>query len=113
MKNYVQDGQVIDFVVTSNTVSGRAYFINDIVVVACASVTASPAKPARCPMLIYGVVELPKNPSEVFVQGQVVYWDNINSRLTLNASGTKRCGFSAEPAASGDANCRVYIYALS
>ncbi len=114
MKNYVQDGQIIDFTVTSSKVGGQAYYINDIVVVALQSVTASPAKPAKCPMLIYGVVELPKNPSEVFAQGQVLYWGDTNKRLTLsNTFPNKRCGFSAEPALSGDANCRIYIYALS
>jgi len=113
MKNYVQDGQFIDFVMTSSTVAGTAYYINDIVVVAAASVVASPAKPARCPMLTYGVVELPKNSPEVFVQGQVLYWDNTNKRLTLVSSSNKRCGFSSEPALAGDNTCRVYIYALA
>jgi len=109
MKNYIQDGQIIDFIATSNFVSGTAYSINDIVVVAMQTVAAG----KRCPMLCSGVVELPKNPSETFLQGQLLYWDDTNKRLTRTASSNKRCGFSAEPAASGDMNCRIYLYALS
>ena len=109
MKNYIQDGQIIDFIAPSNTVAGTAYLINDIVVVAMLTVPAG----QRCPMLCSGVVELPKNPSDTFQQGDLLYWDNTNKRLTRTQSGNKRCGFSAEPAASGDVNCRVYIYALS
>ena len=113
MKNYIQDGQVIDFLVTSNTVGGQAYYINDIVVVACLSVAATPAAPKRCPMLIYGVVELDKALGETFSQGQVLYWNDSLKKLTRNVTGNKRCGFSAEPASSTDANCRIYLYALS
>ena len=109
MKNYIQDGQIIDFIATTNTVAGQAYYINDIVVVAMLTVKAG----QRCPMLCNGVVELPKAPSETFLQGQILYWDNVAKRLTLNSSGTKRCGFTAEPASFGDTNCRIYLYALS
>jgi predicted RecA/RadA family phage recombinase len=109
VKNYIQDGQVIDFVLAFDVIGGTAYYINDIVVVAVQSVKAG----KRAPMLCSGVVELPKNPGEAFLQGQATYWDGVNKRLTLNPSGTKRCGFTAEPALAGDANVRIFLYALS
>lgn len=113
MRNYIQPGEMIDFTITFNATAGIAYYINDVVVVAQATVAASPGKPAKCPMLNYGVCELPKNPVEIFFSGQFVYWDNTNKRLTLSSAGNKRIGFSVEPAASGDANCRAFISANS
>jgi predicted RecA/RadA family phage recombinase len=58
---------------------------------------------------IEDVHTLTKNTGEAFTQGQILYWDATNKRLTGTATANTRAGRASEPAASAatSANCSI------
>lgn len=109
MKNFRGEGEAVDMVVTFNCVGGNVYIVNDIVAIASRSSLAN----QKATFKIYGVFEVPKNPSEAMLPGQAVYWDAVNNRLTKTVGSNKKFGFTVESAQIGDPNVIAYLYALS
>ena len=69
-KNYIQDGNVIDFTAGATTVSGQVVVVGSIVGIAAADV----ANGKVGPLIVKGVVEIPAATAEITV-GAAVYWD--------------------------------------
>jgi predicted RecA/RadA family phage recombinase len=113
MKNFISEGQSIPMLVTSSTISGLCYIVNDIALIAQASIVATAQSPQICPMLTYGCIELPKSSGMVIQAGQQAYWDNTAKVVTKTASGNKRVGYFVLDAAAGETLARLYFYALS
>ena len=109
MKNYRGDGETVDMTLGFDVTGGVAYIIQDIVAVAVQTVKAG----KRAPMLMMGMVEMPKKPTDVMPPGKAVYWDNTNKYLTTTSSSNKKFGYTVESAASGDTTVTAYLYALS
>jgi predicted RecA/RadA family phage recombinase len=60
-----------------------------------------------------GVFNLACLSTDVVAQGDVVYWDATESRLTTTASTHKCAGYAAAPSANGVATCDVKLNAFT
>jgi predicted RecA/RadA family phage recombinase len=98
MKNYVQPGEVLEYTApTGGVVSGSAYKIGQILVVATVSVAAG----EKFSALTEGVVELNKLDAEAWSEGWPIYWDPSPGHATsVTTSGTHLIGTAARLAAS-------------
>jgi predicted RecA/RadA family phage recombinase len=73
MQNFVKPGKVMTFTAPDGgVVSGTAYLIGSLLVVACASADAG----AEFEGMAEGVFTLPKPGSQEWTEGQKIYWDN-------------------------------------
>lgn len=110
MKNYVQPGDILTLTAPSGgVVSGTAYLIGAILVVAAVTAAESESFAAKTA----GVFTLPKTTSEAWTEGAKLYWNNTTKKLTTTASGNTLVGVAASAAASADTtgNCRLGIVA--
>lgn len=106
MKNYVQKGYSLPFVApVGGVVSGSAYLIQALLVVATVSVAAA----EEFEGVIEGVFELPKDNTVAAAQGQKAYWNNTAKNLTTAASGNTLVGVFAKAALSADEACSVRL----
>jgi len=97
MKNFVQEGHVLDYTPGGNVASGAVVVIGVRVGVAVADIAANATGALR----VRGVVELAKLSSDTPAQGALLYWDAANSRLTTTASGNTLAGYAAKAAGNG------------
>lgn len=109
MKNYLGEGDVVDMVLAFPVTAGVCYKVNDIVAVAAANAPAG----VKAPMVLMGLLQMPKKPGEAMLAGQSIYWDDVNKYLTVTAGALKRFGFTVVAAAAADATVTAYLYALS
>jgi predicted RecA/RadA family phage recombinase len=73
MQNYKQPGDILTFTApTGGVVSGTAYLIGALLVVAQASADAG----AEFEGLVEGVLTLPKPGSQAWAEGQKIYWND-------------------------------------
>jgi len=88
-------------------VSGTAYKIGQILVVATATVAATLPFEGK----VTGVFELPKTTGQVWAEGDLLYWDDTTKKLTdVVAGGDLLAGCAANPGAASGAtvgNCRM------
>lgn len=96
MKNFVQNGDRIQFVAGAATASGAGVKIGVRVGVAVGDV----ANGATGVAAMEGVFTLPKLSTDVVAIGVLLYWDDTNKRLTVTASGNTQAGY-AQSAAGG------------
>ena len=84
MNNYVKPGEIVTFTPpVGGVVSGPAYLITDLFVVATGTVTAAEALAGtKAEGLVEGVVTLPKVTSETWVEGAPIYWDVAEAKCT-------------------------------
>jgi predicted RecA/RadA family phage recombinase len=106
MKNYVEPGEVLQLTAPAGgVVSGTAYLIGALVVVA----TVTAAATAKFSAFVGpGVVELPKA-TGALTEGQKIYWDNTAKNVTGTLTANTLIGVVALPAASGDATAWVRL----
>lgn len=91
MRNYKQPGDVLTFTAPAGgVVSGGAYKIGQIVVVAAGDAIAGAPFSGKTT----GVFELPKDVADATTEGQLLYWDAGNARVTTVATGSLLCGVS-------------------
>ena len=108
-KNYVQEGDVIDYVNASGSTitSGTAVLIGVRLGVALADI----ANGATGSVQVEGVFTVPKLGTDVVAAGALLYWDNTNKRLTTTASGNTLSGFAVAAAGSGVTAVNIKINA--
>jgi len=108
-KNYVQEGDVIDYVNASGSTitSGTAVLIGARLGVALADI----ANGATGSVQVEGVFTVPKLGTDVVAAGALLYWDNTNKRLTTTASGNTLSGFAVAAAGSGVTAVNIKINA--
>lgn len=104
---YIQEGRVLDHTPGSALAVNDVIVIGDRVAVALNAIAAG----ATGPVAVEGVFELTKLGTDTIDQGQVVYWDAGNSRITETASTHKVAGFAVEAAGSGVTTCKVKLNA--
>jgi predicted RecA/RadA family phage recombinase len=91
MNNYIQPGNVIDFVAAAALESGDPVLIGSRLGVCVADVASGSTGAAQ----IDGVFELPATTGETWTQGDDVYWNSSTSKLTTAGTGsTKRVAFA-------------------
>lgn len=54
-------------------------------------------------------VEMDVLSTDTFTEGDVVYWDNTNSRLTSTSTSNTKCGMALASKASGVATMRIQL----
>lgn len=105
MKNYVQSGDVLTVTAPAAVVSGQAFLVGSLLVVAQTdAATATSVAVVTC-----GVFDLPKLSTQAWAEGARVYWDDGNSRLTTVASGNTLVGVAASAAANPSPTGRVRL----
>lgn len=102
MKNAVESGEVLTLTAPSGgVVSGRAYKIGSLIVVA--TVTADQTLPFAA--VVQGVVSHAKTSAQAWTEGEKLYWDNSGHVFTATSSGNTLCGVAAaaadNPSATG------------
>jgi predicted RecA/RadA family phage recombinase len=99
MKNFIQDGQHLDYASTAAVVSGQAILIGTKIGVAMKDYAANELGIYR----VTGVIELPKKAADAPAVGAALYWDNTNKYLTVTASGNTYAGWAFAAAAGAAA----------
>src|SRR5688572_23834561 len=99
MQNYVQPGETIPLTAPSGgVVSGTAYKIGSLIIVALVSV----AQTVRFSAMTRGVAELPKATGQTWSEGEKLYWDDSAKKFTTTSSGNTLAGCAVAAALSGD-----------
>lgn len=104
-KNYVQDGDVLDYTPGTAVASGAMVVYGTKVGVALADIAAN----ATGPLAVSDVFTLPKLSTDVIAVGAAVYWDNTNKRITVTSAGNTYAGYATTAAGNGVATCTVNI----
>ena len=89
MKTFIQPGQTVTLVAPNDVVSGACLKVGAIVGVAASDAPAG----AKVEVMLTGVHDLAKAPSQAWTVGAKVYWDDTNKVTTTTAT----------PAAAGSA----------
>jgi predicted RecA/RadA family phage recombinase len=97
MKNFIQAGEVLDYTPGAAVVSGAVAVIGARIGIVVADIPAGVTGALR----VKGVVELAKLGTDNVAQGEVLYWDATNSRLTKTAGSNVLAGYAARPAGNG------------
>jgi predicted RecA/RadA family phage recombinase len=97
MKNYVKEGNVINFAHTSAVTSGQPLKIGMFLAVALGAYGAN----VSGAYAIKGVYNITKLTTDVVTAGALLYWDNGNSRLTLTATANMAAGRAMAAAGNG------------
>jgi len=105
MKNFIQNGDVLDLTAPYDVASGAGFLIGSLFAVA---VTAA-ASGAPVEGKTNGVYDLKYTVAAAAAVGDTVYWDDTAKNVTKTASTNKKIGVCAKAAASGDATMRVKL----
>ena len=106
MNNYIAPGEVLELTAPSGgVVSGTAYKIGDLVIVA----TVTAAQTVKFSALTCGVVEHAKVSAQAWAEGVKIYWDNGTDLFTTTAGGNTLAGVAAEAAANPTATGKVRL----
>ncbi|AWL04293.1 DUF2190 family protein [Massilia oculi] len=108
-KNYVQEGDVLDYTTGTDPVaSGLMVTMGKRVGIALGDIPAH----STGSVAVTGVWNVAKVPTEVVAQGDELYWDSGDFRLTKTADAAHElAGYAAAPAGNGDATVRIKINA--
>ena len=107
MKNFVQEGHVLDYTPGAAVASGAIVVIGARLGIAVADIAAGATGALR----VKGVVELAKLAADTPAQGALLYWDAANSRLTTTASGNTLAGYAAKAAGAGATTVWLHLNA--
>lgn len=106
MRNYVQEGDILDCVAPSGGVtSGVGYVIENMFVVSASTALEGEDFAG----VVEGVVELASDTGTGSNQGVRAYWDATNKRVTATATGNTKIGVYAKAKASADTTARVKL----
>src|SRR3990172_5801752 len=94
MENYVAPGEVVELTApTGGVVSGTAYLIGGLVIVA----------------LVTAAVEHAKVSAQAWTEGAKLYWDDTAKNFTTTASGNTLVGVAAAAAANPSATGKIRL----
>jgi len=92
MINYVEPGEIVELTAPSGgVVSGTAYLIGSLVVVATVTVAAT----LKFSALVTGVADLAKVSAQAWTEGAKIYWDNSAKLFTTTSGGNTLAGVAA------------------
>jgi predicted RecA/RadA family phage recombinase len=106
VKNFIQPGNTLTLTAPSGgVVSGSAYLIGSLFVVASGSADAGePFEGVRV-----GAFTLPKATGQTWTEGAALYWDDTAKVCTTTATSNTRVGWSASVAATGASTGAVLL----
>ena len=94
MDNFASQGQTLPFTAPGGgVVSGTAYLIGSLLVVATHSADAAATFLGQ----VIGAVDVTKEVSEVWTEGLKLYWDDTNKEFTLESGGNTLIGIATQP----------------
>lgn len=105
MKNFIQDGKILDLVLAAVVVSGAPVLQGSIFGIAQKS--GGVGDTVAC--ATEGVFELPYGVAAVVAAGDTIYWDNTAKTVTKTASANTKVGHAVAPAASAAATLKVKL----
>ncbi|HXV60646.1 MAG TPA: DUF2190 family protein [Vicinamibacteria bacterium] len=106
MKTYAQDAEVVEFTApTGGVVSGTAYLIGSLLVVA----THSAAQTLPFRGRVTGIVEHAKVSAQAWTEGAKIYWDDTAKNFTTTSGGNTLVGVAAAAAANPSATGKVRL----
>lgn len=107
-KNYVSEGDVLDFTTGGAAVtSGAVVAIGKRVGIVLGDIPAN----STGSVAVTGVYTVAKLSTDVVGLGDPLYWDAANSRLTVTAGALVLAGYAAAPAGNGAGTVRIKINA--
>lgn len=107
-KNYVQEGEVLDYATGGAAVAGGAVvLIGKRIGVVLKDIAANSTGSAT----VAGVWNIAKLATDVVAQGDLLYWDAANSRLTTTAGANTLAGFAFAAAGNGATTVQIKINA--
>lgn len=105
MKNYVQDGDVINLVAPYTVTAGQGAQVGQVFGVAGSDTTSGSAGE----FAVCGVFDLTKQGSLAIAQGSRVYWDNTNRYITTTSTNNLPIGGCVVAALAADTTVRVML----
>jgi predicted RecA/RadA family phage recombinase len=105
VRNFNNEGEQIMLTAPAATTSGQGLLVGAIFAVAIAPI----ANGARGICRRRGDMDLAKAPAEAWTEGQKLYWDNVNRRLTTTAAGNTLVGAALQAQAAADVIGRAII----
>lgn len=106
-KNYIQPGEVLDHTAAAVITSGSGVLIGKRLGVALGDAAIGDT----IALQVKGVFNLPKLSTDVIAQGDVLYWDNTNKRLTSTATSNTAAGYAAAASGAGVATVNIALNA--
>jgi len=107
MKNFVQEGNTITVTAPAVVTSGQLVVVGSIAGVAAFDAASG----ADVEVTVEGVFELPKVTTDVVAQGDKLYWDSGQLKLTKTAGTGSKPMVGVATAAAGNGgttvNCRL------
>lgn len=107
-KNYVSEGDVLDFTNTGAAIaSGAVVAMGKRIGIALGDIPTG----STGSVSVTGVWSVPRLTTDDTLQGEVLYWDPVNNRVTETAGALNVAGYAAAAAAVGAATVRIKINA--
>lgn len=103
-RNYFPTANIVPYTPAADVAAGTVVVQGDLVGVALRPLAAN----QQGELLVFGTVEAKKGTGAIAV-GTVLYWDDTNNIVTTTATGNKRIGISAAPAAASDSYVMVLL----
>lgn len=107
MKNFLQDGDVLDVAAPYAVASGDGALVGSVFGVACDAA----ANGASLMLKTQGVFRLTALGTDTASVGAAAYWDNTNKRITTTSSGNTKVGVFTAAKANGDTTADVRLNA--
>lgn len=105
-KNYIQEGDVLDYTAGGTAIAaGAIALMGKRIGVVLADIAAS----ATGAVSVTGVWTVAKLSTDVVAQGDLLYWDAANSRLTTTVGANTLAGYAAAAAGNGVATVNIKI----
>lgn len=107
-KNYVEEGEILPYTTGGAAVaSGAVVLMGKRLAVALGDIPAN----STGSVAVTGVWAITKLATDVVNQGDLLYWDSGNSRLTVTVGANTLAGFAAAAAGNGVAAVNIKINA--
>jgi predicted RecA/RadA family phage recombinase len=108
MKNYIQNGEVIDYTAAGTVTAGTGILIGTKLGIP----TTSGVSGDKIALAVEGVFEHAKDTGAgtALTLGGIVYWNDTSKKITGSASGNTSIGWAFEAAATGDAIGKVKLH---
>lgn len=109
MKNFVQDGDILDLAAPYDVSSGGGALVGEIFGVACADVKSGVVGS----FALEGVYDLAKTSAQAWTKGDPVYWDTANKVVGNDSTVGPRVGTATADAANPSSTGRVQLLCCS
>lgn len=97
MKNFVAKGERVTVTAASAVTSGAGVLVDSMFGVATSDADVG----QEVVIMLEGVFDLPKAPSQAWSVGAKVYWDNTNKRCTTDSTNNKLIGVAVKAVGGG------------